>query len=187
MREGALGLSMSAAPEPNPYAAPAPDADLAPPSEGWFGDAPLASPWNRLWVYLFDSLLYGVAAIPGGLLAAARLRAIPIVEDGLTSQLVTAYALVLLGVIAVAAYQWYLVSTTGQTLGKRLLRIRIVLRNGDPVGFVHGVLLRSWVMFLLGAFPYVGSCVNLVDILMIFTVGHRCLHDRIAGTIVVST
>ena len=91
-----------------------------------------------------------------------------------------------LGVLSIAAYQWYLVATTGQTLGKRMLKIRIVKADGDPAGFLHGVVLRSWIMFLFGMVPYVGSCAGLVDALMIFSESRRCLHDRIAGTIVIA-
>jgi hypothetical protein len=38
----------------------------------------------------------------------------------------------------------------------------------------------------MGAIPFVGNFVGLVDALMIFGEDHRCLHDRIAGTRVIS-
>jgi uncharacterized RDD family membrane protein YckC len=38
---------------------------------------------------------------------------------------------------------------------------------------------------LLGAIPYVGWLVSLVDPLLIFGKDRRCLHDLIADTIVV--
>jgi uncharacterized RDD family membrane protein YckC len=85
------------------------------------------------------------------------------------------------------AYQWYLVATTGQSLAKRWLNIRIVNSFGDPPGFVHGVLLRSWALALLGMIPFVGSFVGIVDSVMIFGAEQRCLHDVIAGTRVVQS
>jgi len=51
--------------------------------------------------------------------------------------------------------------------------------------FVHGVLLRQWVMGLLNAIPFIGNIIALVDPLMIFGDERRCLHDHIAGTKVI--
>ena len=49
-------------------------------------------------------------------------------------------------VLAFMGYQWYLISTTGQSLAKRWMGIKIVRIDGTPVNFVNGVILRSWVM-----------------------------------------
>lgn len=83
--------------------------------------------------------------------------------------------------------QWYLVATTGQTLGKKLFGIKIVMVDGSPVGFWTGVVLRDWAIGFLGALPFVGGIIGLADALYIFHADRRCLHDRIAGTIVVRT
>ena len=87
-------------------------------------------------------------------------------------------------------YQWYLISTTGQSLAKKWFRIRIVKTDNTGVDFVSGVLLREWVLgFVAGAIngviPSAGSIVSLVDALMIFGSERRCLHDVIASTKVV--
>lgn len=76
----------------------------------------------------------------------------------------------------------YLVARTGQTMGKRGAGIRIVRTSGAPVGFFDGVVLRGWVVQTIGA---VIGLVNLVDVLMIYNKDRRCLHDYIAGTIVI--
>jgi hypothetical protein len=52
--------------------------------------------------------------------------------------------IVVLSIAALWAYQWYLLSTTGQTLGKRWSGIRIVKVDGSPLTFVSAVLVRSW-------------------------------------------
>ena len=100
--------------------------------------------------------------------------------------------LMALMVLAFLAYQWYLVATTGQSLAKRWMGIKIVRLDGSPVGFVHGVLLRSWVISMatnaISTTPglrTLGRLVHLVDALMIFGEERRCLHDHIAGTRVI--
>lgn len=90
--------------------------------------------------------------------------------------------LMLLGLAALAAYQIYLLSTEGQTIGKRVMNIRIVKADtGDNGGFVTNVLVRGILNGILGFIPLYG----LVDILFIFRDDRRCVHDMIAGTKVV--
>ena len=78
--------------------------------------------------------------------------------------------------------QAVLLSLYGQSIGKKLLGIKIVqnstLQNG---GFINNVLLRVGLNSLLIAIPFYA----LIDILCIFRQDHRCLHDLIAGTVVV--
>lgn len=77
-----------------------------------------------------------------------------------------------------------LITKSGQTVGKKLVGIRIVMDGTNQLpGFLHGWLLRSFIgFFLLSQFvPFYG----LVNALMIFSENARMVHDRIAGTIVV--
>ena len=91
----------------------------------------------------------------------------------------------ILGAIAIGAifvYQMYLLSKDGQTLGKKVLRIRIVkINTGLNGGFVANVLLRVIFNGVLGLIPFY----SLVDVLFIFRSDRRCIHDFIAGTQVV--
>lgn len=94
------------------------------------------------------------------------------------------FAIVFVPVVPLLIAQWVLISTTAQSFGKRALGMRIVRhRDGAPVGFVRGVLLRSIVSRVLTRLMCrLGS---LIDVLVIFTSDRRCLHDYIAGTVVV--
>lgn len=84
------------------------------------------------------------------------------------------------------ALQWWLVVTSGQSIGKKLANTRVVRDDGSPVGFASGVILREWVITALSAIPIVGRFVGLADAILIFTGNERkTLHDRIAGTKVV--
>lgn len=95
------------------------------------------------------------------------------------------FALVGLLVFAFTVYQWALVATHGQTLGKRLLHIGVVKLDGSLPGFGGGVVLRSWVVSLMYLVPLLNLVVG-VGILLIFGRQRRCLHDLIAGTRVVA-
>jgi uncharacterized RDD family membrane protein YckC len=173
---------MEGDPELNPYAAPTSEADVAPPSEPWEDEYRLAERGTRLGAHVLDGVAYLVAAAPGFLMAFGDLAK---TGDDMSVQGQIGMLLCALGFLVMAGYQWYLVSTIGQSIGKRALRIKIVRINGEPLGFVHGVILRTWVLWLLGSIPYLGSCVGTVDVLMIFSEDRRCLHDRIAGTMVI--
>jgi uncharacterized RDD family membrane protein YckC len=91
-----------------------------------------------------------------------------------------------LPVIILGAVQLVMLSTLGQSVGKRLARIRIVrFHDGSRAGFVHAFLLRSLLREAIGMIPWLGQVFLIVDILWIFRGDRRCLHDHIAGTVVV--
>jgi uncharacterized RDD family membrane protein YckC len=90
-------------------------------------------------------------------------------------------------ILPVAIWQYYLIAKTGQSLGKRAMRTRIVLQDGSPPGFVRGVVLRAWLFYGAAAIPGLGNVAGLVDSLLIFRADRRCAHDHIAGTRVIQT
>lgn len=79
----------------------------------------------------------------------------------------------------------YLLYTSGQTVGKKILKIRIVNSQGEvpSIGRLYG--LRYLLMNLFGFIPVIGSFIYLIDVLFIFREDRRCLHDMIAETKVV--
>jgi len=163
-------------PDFNPYAPPAADTDEPvglPESSSWIN----ASRGSRLAARILDGLVETAPAIPGFLLLVGE-------EDESAMQLI-GYALIAIGMLGVSIYQWYLLCTTGQTLGKKWLRIRVVRISGEPLGFVHGVVLRNWAMLILQSIPYLGTLIGLVNVMMIFGGDYRCMHDHLAGTRVV--
>ncbi|MBX3183586.1 MAG: RDD family protein [Polyangiaceae bacterium] len=78
--------------------------------------------------------------------------------------------------------QWVLICRRGQTVGKWRQQIRIEQLDGAPVGFVRGVLLRTWIFLALAL---VLAVTRLIDCLFIYRADRRCLHDLVAGTRVV--
>lgn len=94
--------------------------------------------------------------------------------------------------------QW--ICTRGQTVGKRLLGIRIVNSEGHAPGFFRGVVLRGWIplamslyavnlagdTFFFSDMTQIGIRVlSFANIVAIFMEPPRCLHDHLAGTYVV--
>ncbi len=76
-----------------------------------------------------------------------------------------------------------LIATEGQTIGKKILGIRIAeMDDSVKAGFMRIVFLRSLIgRGLLGIVPFYG----LVDALFIFNQDRRCIHDKIGGTHVI--
>lgn len=81
----------------------------------------------------------------------------------------------------------YLLVRHGQTIGKRLVGLRITRPDGQAPGAGRLIGLRYGVGFLITAIPVAGNLYALVDVLFIFGGARRCLHDWMAGTIVVRT
>ena len=81
----------------------------------------------------------------------------------------------------------YLLAKHGQSVGKRLVGIRIVnIDDNRRTPFSKIVFLRTLPVQLVGAIPVLGGLFTLVDILFIFRQDRRCVHDLIAGTRVVA-
>ena len=92
----------------------------------------------------------------------------------------------LLGMLGVFITQIVMLCQRGQTIGKRVLGIRIVkIDTGENGGGVTNVILRGLVPSLIGFVPYVGPLCSLVNVCFIFAADRRCVHDHIASTVVV--
>ncbi|MEA3177763.1 MAG: hypothetical protein QOI59_1286 [Gammaproteobacteria bacterium] len=79
---------------------------------------------------------------------------------------------------------WF-VAANGQSIGKRLVGIKVVRTDGSRASFARIFVLRNVVNGLPNLLPYVGWLYQLVDPLLIYQESRQCLHDRIADTIVV--
>lgn len=79
-----------------------------------------------------------------------------------------------------------MLANQGQTIGKRLMGIRIVdvERDVNP-GWVRTILLRSVANSLIASVPLIGGFYSLIDVLFIFGKERRCIHDLIATTRVI--
>jgi len=164
----------------NPYAAPTEQADgsVWALQGGYSGSGPLATLGQRLGGSMLDSLFLVLACLPGFLIAV-------IIDSKFKDGGALHMALAGVGLLILFIYQTVIISNSGQSLAKRLLKTKIVRLDGSAAGFVHGVLLRTWVVGMLGAIPFLGSFIGILDAVLIFREDRRTLHDHIAGTNVI--
>ncbi len=155
----------------------------------------LADRFVRLGAVILDNVIAISCAAPGLLvLGMSFLRAVLVVSRGgepdfseiEVFHLVLGLILLGVGGLGLLIVQVWLLATRGQTIGKKLLKIRIVREPGHAAaGFVHAWLLRNFVTGFIRAVPWIGFVFTLVDVCFIFRDDRRCLHDLIAGTKVV--
>lgn len=79
-----------------------------------------------------------------------------------------------------------LVWNYGQTIGKRVMGIRVVRMDGSRISFPRIFFLRGFVAALPSAIPWLGNLYQLLDYLFIFGSARRCIHDYIADSKVVT-
>jgi uncharacterized RDD family membrane protein YckC len=91
-----------------------------------------------------------------------------------------------LATVAFFIYSAVLVYRYGQTVGKRVMGIRVVRTDGSRVTFGRFIFLRWLPLFIVGVIPWIGYISGLLDLLLIFRDSHQCLHDNIADTRVVT-
>jgi uncharacterized RDD family membrane protein YckC len=174
--------------EVNPYASPQSSGSMAPP---FGGQSPLAGRGARLGAKILDGLMHLAVCIPGIVMMAAGGFAFgALIEEDVPNLggplAIAGIVVAILAFLGFWIYQIVLLSTSGQTLGKKIVGIRIVTNDSEEYpGFVKAFLLRDFVNDLISNIPYIGSLYALVDILFIFGEERRCIHDLIAGTKVV--
>ncbi|WP_185650488.1 RDD family protein [Clostridium sp. DJ247] len=122
------------------------------------------SVWTRLFAAVID---YGIG------IGSYLLRA----ND---SEIIKIVGSILMFVITIT--QIALLSVSGQTIGKKILKIKIVKAHTNTNGgFIRNYLVRSFLnLILYGTVIY-----GIIDIISIVRKDRRCVHDLIAGTKVV--
>ena len=186
-----------------------------PPLTGNFDPAPASAPTagtaaaveltpadrlTRLFAVLIDNVILALCVLPGAVLLGSAFFQIvidasrgiqPDFTDIEPGRLLLGAALIGLGAFSLLIVQIVMLSMRGQTIGKRLLGIRIVrFGDGSNPGFARAWLLRSLVVGLIGTLaalilPMLGNVFSIVNYAFIFRADRRCLHDLIADTKVV--
>lgn len=139
----------------------------------------LAARGLRLGAYLLDWVFFLVFYIPMiMMIELERLHGDPAMKP-----LVAMFAF---GFLVLWLVKAILLCVRGQSLGLLIVGIRIVRHeDGRPAGFVHAWLLREFITGLICMIPCVGVVFWLANALYIFAADRRCLHDHLAGTVVV--
>jgi len=161
----------------------------------------LASRWQRLGGALIDSISQGLLMMALALILViilglalgldeARRFIEQLVARGRNPDLdlFTAAEVMLsllFSFLTYIAINGYLLSTSGQTIGKRLVGTRIVDMQGHlkPLGTVLGIRFAFYA--IIPYLPFIGWLLGLANLLFIFRRDKRCIHDLVAGTQVV--
>ena len=165
-------------------------ADLAAPEDA--GGHAHGGRWRRFFAAMIDGLFNGLLTFPflfanmgldGYMNAALRATA----EGGSKFEM---YATLLRaaapGYAALLLIQGALLYAFGQSVGKKVLGLRVVRTDGSRVDFARLFFLRGGCANLVNFIPAVGPLLAMVDICMIFRDSRQALHDQIADTIVVT-
>jgi uncharacterized RDD family membrane protein YckC len=158
----------------NPYAAPAPAADV-PVDQA---QLVLGSRAVRLGAVIVDNVMIIALLAPVYLFLLEEFSTWEhVLEPAAWIGTPLGVALIILNTI--------LLVRDGQTLAKRWFGLRVVRADGTRCGAVRLLGLRYVIPTIISAIPCVGHLFSLIDPLMIFGDDRRCLHDRMADTIVV--
>ncbi len=90
-----------------------------------------------------------------------------------------------IGLGVFVALHGYLLATRGQTIGKVVMKTKIVTESGEQLPFAELYLKRYFILQAISLIPFVGMFVGIIDALFIFRSNRKCLHDDIAGTKVI--
>ena len=159
----------------NPYAPPQADlrVETAP------GSQPLASPWIRLVAQIVDGLVMMVIFVPIMFFTGYWSRATE--SEGAMGLEPFLWTPVQLAVMLAINWNFLL---HGQTVGKKLLKIRIVRKDGSAIERTHIITHRLLPVWLVSSIPVI-NLLLLADALCIFRAGRNTLHDDIADTKVI--
>ncbi|EGQ8957169.1 hypothetical protein GJM83_24125 [Vibrio parahaemolyticus] len=145
----------------------------------------LASRWSRVGAAIIDTVVLSVVMLPlmyftGGF---DGLIQDPPVEAPFSYQVVMA----ILGFGLYCAVNWKSLENSGQTVGKKAMKIRVVNMDGSQAKVQDLVFKRYAFMLFIAYLPLVGGILNLINLIMIFGKQKRALHDRVAKTRVISS
>ena len=159
------------------------------------GGRPLAEWWKRLVASLIDGAIIGIPAnIIGGivfssLFAASTPEFNPVTGQiesaGFIAGILASYgAFILMYWVATAAYYIYFHGSTGQTLGKKLMKIQVVDQNtGESIGYANA--FKRWVIPIPIAFLtcFIGGIID--GLWPLFDPKRQAWHDKFANSLVV--
>ncbi|HET7842764.1 MAG TPA: RDD family protein [Xanthomonadales bacterium] len=168
--------------EANPYNAPrAHVADVA-----VAGTEQLPSRWLRIAGVIVDAIAVSVITIPTLFLSGYFAQMMQTAAAGQQPSVALQVGGAAFGFAVFLAVHGYLLWSNGQTLGKRLLGMKIVdMQTRQKPAFGWLVAMRFLVPQVVYMIPIVGGLVALVGILLIFREDRRPLHDHLARTQVV--
>jgi uncharacterized RDD family membrane protein YckC len=161
----------------NPYAPPqAVVRDIADP----YAPGAPADRGTRLGAAILDSIIFMAMVYAPVLLGALVGAATATGNAGSNPMAVVGVAVAVIGFTVWCWLTIMYMGRNGQSIAKKILGIRVVRTDGSPASLGRLIWLRNVVNGLISIVPLYG----IVDALFIFGDSRQCLHDRIAGTVV---
>ena len=160
----------------NPYQTPAADVEPRPPTE-----AQLAGRGQRFAAAMIDGLI-SIALMTPILMAMGYFD---YAQHGRRPPFALVVVSLLISFGIFAAVHFIPINNNGQTVGKKLIKIRIAdLAQDKPHAAI--ILGRRYLpIYLAQLIPVLGPLLSTIDVLFIFRSDRRCVHDLIASTQVV--
>jgi uncharacterized RDD family membrane protein YckC len=137
----------------------------------------LADRGSRFVAFLVDYLL-----VVGPVLVATILGLVTMETEGAESFLGLMFCMGTLVTLGLGVVQLFLVNQSGQSIGKRMLGIRVVRADGSPASLGRIIFLRNVIPLAVNSMC---GIFKFIDAVFIFNEDHCCLHDKMADTIVV--
>jgi len=120
-----------------------------------------ASVLKRIVAHILDGIIVSLGAIPGIVLmfvgiglaastAGPRGQLSDQAAAGAFGVMFLAYGLIALGCLAIWFYNCYLLGRDGATFGKKIMKIKVLDENGQPLGFGKA-FLRELIKHVLGS------------------------------------
>lgn len=144
-------------------------------------EKPLASRWARLGASIIDSIIIMIILVPVMYFTGGFDGMMEGVQPGFAYM----FGIGFLNFVVFFVINYRYLIANGQTIGKKVLEIKIVDLNGNVPVFQPQLLIRYAVFVLPGQIPFVGQLFSLINVLFIFTAEKRCIHDLVAKTKVV--
>ena len=135
---------------------------------------------TRLIGFVIDLLILAVVLALVKLVTDLLLGMFPIMEELGLGELSSTVLMVIAAVVSLGIALFYWLGSwvlVGQTPGKSLVGLRVVMANGDRVGFWKALL--RWLGYFVSAILFLGFLWVLVDD------KRQGFHDKLAGTVVV--
>ncbi|TFG67405.1 MAG: RDD family protein [Anaerolineales bacterium] len=135
---------------------------------------------QRLVAYIIDTFIVGlIAGIPGGCLAVTGSFALKDTEAGIGILVILVLLTVVISIVGSILYYGLMWSKTGQTVGKKLMGIKVVTADGVPPGFWLAIG-RATIGYALSS-----AVMDLGFLWMLWDDQQQTLHDKLFGTYVV--
>lgn len=170
--------------EPNPYEAPS--AELVD-HRTVVDDARLADRGARLLAAIMDTVILLAINLPLMWFSGYIETVMQSAARGAQEPFATTLMWSAIGFAIFIVVQGVPLARSGQTIGKKLLRIRIAHLDGSQPTLATLIVKRYLPVNAVNVVPFVGGLLGLINVLLIFRADRRCGHDLVAGTQVVKT